>query len=215
MTSTLGVRHAEFSLNFSLPGALETPGFVARKAELSEIRAHLTNGDLRRYVVLQGLGGIGKTQLAVAYAVRHKDDYSAVLWLDASSSDSVVTSFVKIAKHILRAYPNTTRLASLNFEKDLDDVMDGVRAWLSLPMNTRWLLICDNYDNPRVLGNADMAAVDLVQYLPEDYQGSVLITTRSSQVTFGHCMQIKKLDVRDGLKILEHSSRRGELTAGE
>ncbi|KAI9763143.1 MAG: hypothetical protein M1840_000908 [Geoglossum simile] len=70
-------------------------------------------------------------------------------------------------------------------------------------------MIYDNYDNPRLASNKDPAAVDITKYLPEAYQGSVLITTRSSQVQIGHPMQVTKLgDLRDSLKILSNASCR-------
>ena len=52
--------------------------FVAREKELEEIHAALTGNSRRRTVILYGLGGIGKTQLAIVYARRHKDSYSAI-----------------------------------------------------------------------------------------------------------------------------------------
>jgi MoxR-like ATPase len=51
---------------------------VARKTELIEIHKSLSGDGSRRAVVLHDLGGIGKTQLAAAYAKRHKDDYSGI-----------------------------------------------------------------------------------------------------------------------------------------
>jgi hypothetical protein len=57
--------------------------------------------------------------------------------------------------------------------------------------------------------NTDPAAVDIRKYLPESYQGSVIITTRSSEVKIGHRIQIRKLeDVCDSVKILLTASRR-------
>jgi hypothetical protein len=43
----------------------------------------------------------------------------------------------------------------------IDEVIDAVKVWLSLPNNTRWLMIYDNYDNPKLAGNTDPAAVDI------------------------------------------------------
>lgn len=96
--------------------------------------------------------------------------------------------------------------------KNLDDVIDAIKAWLSLSYNTRWLMIYDNYDNPRLASNKDPAAIDITKYLPEAYQGSVLITTRSSQVQIGHLVQVTKLgDLRDSLMILSNASRKDGL----
>jgi len=70
-------------------------------------------------------------------------------------------------------------------------------------------MIYDNYDNPRLPGKTDPAAVDIRKFLPESYQGSIIITTRSSQVRFGHSIQIRKFkDVHDSLEILSNASRR-------
>jgi hypothetical protein len=94
-----------------------------------------------------------------------------------------------VAKQILRQHPLASRLSSVDVKENLDKVIDSVKAWLSLPNNTRWLIIYDNYDNydnPKLPDNADPAAVDIRKLLPESYQGSVIITTRSSQVEIGH-----------------------------
>jgi hypothetical protein len=170
----------------------------------------------RRTIVLHGLGGIGKTQLTVAYAKRHKESYSAVFWLNIKDEDSLKQSFAKVAKQILREHPLASRLSSVDIKENLDEVIDAVKAWLSLPNNTRWLMIYDNYDNLKLANNIDPAAVDICKFLPESYQGSVIITTRSSQVRIGDSIQIRKLgNVCDSLKILLNASRREGLINGE
>ena len=183
---------------------------MAREDELAEIHRTLLRGDgTRRTVVLRGLGGIGKTQLTIAYANRHKDNYSAVFWLNIKDEDSLKQSFAKAAKQILREHPSASRLRSVDIKEDLDEVIDAVKGWLSLRNNTRWLMIYDNYDNPKLAGNKDPAAVDIRKFLPESHQGSVIITTRSSQVKIGHPIQIRKLgDVHDSVKILLSTSGR-------
>jgi hypothetical protein len=211
------VNHQEsFLIPFSLAEVSETEHFVARQEELAEIFMALSDngGDgSRRTVVLQGLGGIGKTQLAVAFAKLHRADYTAVLWLNIKDEDALKQSFARIARQILRAHPSASRLMNVDTNQNLDEVVDAVKAWLSLPDNTRWLMIYDNYDNPRVPGNQDLAAVDIRKFLPESYQGSVIITTRSSQVRIGHPIRICKLeDIHDSLAILSNTSRRSGLT---
>jgi hypothetical protein len=189
---------------------------VAREEELAEIHTKLSGDGSRRTVVLHGLGGIGKTQLSVAYTKRHKDSYSAIFWLNIKDEDSLKQSFAKAARQILREYPSASQLSSLDMKGNLDEVVDAVKAWLSLPQNTRWLLIYDNYDNPKLPRNTDLTALDIGKFLPESYQGSVIITTRSSQVTIGHLIRIRKLEnVRDSLKILSNVSRREGLIDGK
>lgn len=150
----------------------------------------LNSDDSRRTVVLHGLGGIGKTQLTVAYVKRYKDNYSAIFWLNIKDENSLKQSFVNTAKQILREHPLAIRLSSVDMKGNLDEVVDAVKAWLSQPKNTRWLMIYDNYDNPKLLGNMDLAAVNISKSLPESYYGSVIITTRSSQVKIGHLIRV-------------------------
>jgi len=188
---------------------------VAREDELREIHKALSGDGSRHIVVLHGLGGIGKTQLAIAYAKRHKDNYSAIFWLNIKDEDSLKQSFARVARQILREYPLAHGLSTIDM-KNLDNVIDAAKAWLSLPYNTRWLIIYDNYDNPRLASNTDPTAVDITKFLPEVYQGSVLVTTRSSEVEIGHLRHVTKLgDVRDSLKILSNASRREGVLDGK
>jgi hypothetical protein len=212
----IGIRHKDFSVAFSLSDVSEIEHFVAREEELAEMHRTLSGDGSRRTVVLHGLGGIGKTQLTIAYAKRHKDNYSAVFWLNIKDEDSLKQSFGKVARQILREHPSARRLSSVDMKENLEEVVDAVKAWLSLPNNTRWLVIYDNYDNPKLPGNTDPTALDIRKFLPESYQGSIIITTRSSQVKIGHPIRIRKLkNVLDSLKILSNASRREGLVNGE
>ena len=188
---------------------------MAREDKLRDIHEALSGDGSRHTVVLYGLGGIGKTQLAIVYAKQHKDNYSAVFWLNIKDKDSLKQSFAKVAKQILQEHPSVSRLSSVNV-KNLDKVIDAVKTWQGLPYNTRWLMIYDNYDNPKLASNKDIAGLDITKYLPEAYQGSVFVTTRSSEVEIGYLIHVTKLrDVRDSLKILSNTSHREGLTDGK
>ncbi len=116
----------------------------------------------------------------------------------------------------MQEHPSPSRLSAVDEKGDLDEVVVAVKRWLSLPKNTRWLIIYGNYGNPKLPGNPGRTAVDIRQFLPEAHQGSIIITTRSSQVKIGHRIQVRKLeDVRDGLEILSHASGREKLMEGE
>ena len=101
MLTRVGIKREDFSVGFSLFNVPEIEHFVAREEELGEMHTHLNSDGSRRTVILHGLGGIGKTQLSVAYAKRHKDSYSAIFWLNIKDKDSVKQSFAKIARQIL------------------------------------------------------------------------------------------------------------------
>ena len=117
----------------------------------------------------------------------------------------------------MRDHPSARRLSSVDIKENLDGVIDAVKEWLSLPNNTRWLMIYDNYDNPKLPGNCtDPAAVNIRKFLPESYQGSVIVTTRWSQVEIGHSIRIRKLEnVLDSVEILSNASRREGLIDGK
>jgi len=189
---------------------------VAREDELSEIHKTLQGDGSRRVVVLHGLGGIGKTQLSIAYAKRHKDSYSAIFWLNIKDEDFLKQSFAKLAKQISREHPSAILSNNVNMNQNLNEVVDSVKSWLSIPNNTRWLMIFDNYDNPKLFGRTDPAAVDIRSFFPESFQGSIIITTRLSEVRIGHRIQIRKLgNIDDGLQILSNASGRQGLIIGK
>jgi Cdc6-like AAA superfamily ATPase len=199
----------EFLVSFSLADVTETEQFVAREDELKQMHNILCGDGTRKTAVLHGLGGIGKTQLTVTYAKRYKDSYSAVFWLNIKDVDSLKQSFVNIANQILQDHPSASQLSGLDLNGNIDEVVDAVKRWLSLPKNTRWLLIYDNYDNPKIPSVKDDRAIDVRQYFPRSHQGSIIITTRSAQVKLGHQIPVKKLtDMKDSLQILAIASGR-------
>jgi hypothetical protein len=104
----------------------------------------------------------------------------------------------------------------MDINQNLDKVVDSIKSWLSLPNNTRWLIIYDNYDNPKLSSRTDATAIDIRKFLPESYQGSIIITTRSSEVRIGYSIQIRKLgNIDDGLAILLNISRQQGLITGK
>jgi tetratricopeptide (TPR) repeat protein len=225
-SATSGV---SFSLAFSLSNVREVQYFVARREELDEMHKILGNGTGRRTVVVHGLGGMGKTQLAVAYAKRHRDEYSAIFWLDARDEASLKQGYAQITRRILAKHPPIASLRTALGSEDLDETVRAVRQWLDNPKNNRWLIIYDNYDNPALGevgrgkerqgdGSAEVAIkpYDIRPFLPETHHGAVLITTRSSRVELGHAIPLRKLaDVKDSLDILFHTSGRPEALEGK
>ncbi|KAJ6789848.1 hypothetical protein PWT90_07057 [Aphanocladium album] len=202
----------DFLITFSLSEAPEIQTFVARTDELGEMRSALSSDGSRRTVTLHGLGGIGKTQLAVAYIKTHRDEYSAIFWMNIKDENVVKQSFAKVSKQILQQHPGARYLDQLGSESDSKEVVEAVKAWLSLPGNTRWLIVFDNYDDAKMADEENATGVDIRQFLPSAHQGSVIITTRLSNVDMGHSIRINKIDsVEDNLKILSSTSGRRNL----
>lgn len=159
---------------------------------------------------------MGKTQLALAYAKRYKDSYSAIFWLNAKDENSIIGDFLKMARVIQRDHNSVAIPSTGGTEDAIKATIDAVKDWLSRRNNTRWLLIFDNYDTPFLPGSEDPAAIDIRKYLPDVQQGCILITTRSSRVQIGTLINIKKLaSESESLDILLASSKRLGLKNGK
>jgi transcriptional regulator with XRE-family HTH domain len=117
----------------------------------------------QRPQVLTGVGGVGKTQIAVSYAYRYQREYHTIIWLNASSLTELTSEFARIAE-VLR----------LVEEKDIGDqrkMIAEAKTWLSSKYLTRWLLIFDNVDSPEIVHG-------IVSLLPQNYYGHVLLLSR-------------------------------------
>jgi shikimate 5-dehydrogenase len=62
---------------------------VGRSDDLAAFYQELQHDSSRKTVVVHGLGGMGKTQLALVYAQRYKHEYSAVFWVNSKSKDTI------------------------------------------------------------------------------------------------------------------------------
>jgi tetratricopeptide (TPR) repeat protein len=107
---------------------------------------------------ISGLGGIGKTQTAIAYAHRHRAEYKAVLWVVAESRESLISDFVALA--------SVLNLPERNVQEQ-NLVVAAVKRWLDA--NSDWLLILDNADEPKLIE----------EFLPKNSKGHILLTSRA------------------------------------
>jgi hypothetical protein len=189
--------------------------FVGRDEELDRIHQELQYNGSRRTAVVHGLGGMGKTQLVLAYAQRHRDEYLAVFWINSKDVDTLKQGYAAAARRIYREHPSLLHLKTVAKGGNLDDAVEAVKRWMSHPQNNRWLVIYDNYDTPQLPGNNEPGTFDIRPFLPEAYHGTVLITTRSSQLRLGPLIAVKKLQsIEHSLEILSHASGRDKLSSG-
>jgi tetratricopeptide (TPR) repeat protein len=139
------------------------PYFAGRELVLAELTARLTTPETTsRRVALTGLGGVGKTQLAVEYAYRHRADYDLVWWVRGEQPTSLLGDYAVLAvQHPLAAD------LDLREGGPQEAVVAQVRGWLEL--HRRWLLVLDNVEEPQ-------AVADL---LPRSATGHVLLTSRA------------------------------------
>jgi hypothetical protein len=145
------------------------------------------------------MGGIGKTQLAIAYVVSGRGSYSSVLWLNAESAAALKDSFRLIAGYIFD-------VEELGVLKD-EEVLRRVHQWLCAPQNTSWLVVFDNYDDP------DQFQID--RYYPPASHGAILVTTRRPDLLSGTHLHVKPFqDIKDSLAILQSRSKRDNIHEG-
>src|SRR5438876_426305 len=92
------------------------PFFTGRDQVLAHLHTALTSkptlAALTQSYSLHGLGGIGKTQLAIEYAYRHRSEYKAVLWVEAETQASLTSSFVALAGLLALPGPQSLRSAT-------------------------------------------------------------------------------------------------------
>ncbi|KAF3029576.1 hypothetical protein E8E12_000791 [Didymella heteroderae] len=205
---------ASFTVQFSVPEVSHVERFVGRQEQLDAIHQELQHDGSRKTVVVHGLGGMGKTQLALEYAQRHRNEYSAVFWVNSKSEDTLKQGYAAAAGRIYCEHPSLVHLKAVAEQSNLGEAAEAVKQWLSSAGNDRWLFIFDNYDTPKLPGRDEAGTFDIRPLLPRAHHGAVLITTRSSQLQLGRPVAVKKLqNIEHSLEILSQASRRNGLGA--
>jgi tetratricopeptide (TPR) repeat protein len=165
--------------------------FTGHEDTLRRLHQALSNVDtavgLTQPQGISGLGGIGKTQLAVEFTYRYGMEYEAVFWLRADSIPALFFSFAQIAR--LLQLPERQ-------EQDQRMIVEAVLRWLRL--HTRWLLVFDNMD--------DLAQAR--QFLPSAGPGHIIFTTRAHAAEGFARLEIAQMDAETGALLL---LRRAEL----
>ncbi|MFF4745691.1 FxSxx-COOH system tetratricopeptide repeat protein [Streptomyces chengbuensis] len=133
--------------------------FTGRDAALRELRQRLTSMDDVATLAVHGLGGVGKTQLAVEYAYRYLSKYRFVAFVDAEHPDLVAAQFVSLAGEL--------GLAEVNSDQAIPRVYGTLRD------RRPWLVVFDNGERPGTLTHA-LPSGDLAG------NGHVIVTTRVS-----------------------------------
>ncbi|RYP35697.1 hypothetical protein DL768_010977 [Monosporascus sp. mg162] len=133
---------------------------------------------------LCGLGGIGKTQIALAYVYWLQEAYTnvSVFWVHGSNVERFQESYASIAQEC--QVPG--------YDDPEVDVLPLVEKWLERKDRGRWLMVIDNADDTQLFSGQE----GLEQHIPECTHGSVLVTTRNKQVGLRLTKGRQPLEVR-------------------
>ena len=228
------VVNQELQISYSIPMRLPfraNGNFTGRDRELAEIHKVLQSAEpnlaisCQKVMALHGLGGIGKTQLAIQYAYIHQNDYTSIWWVDASTTQTLSEGFLGIAQQLLSYHakkataslkPDNSQIAEalglppgavdhngkLTTSRDNTEiVVNAIIAWFAAEDNNKWLLIIDNYD--------DLRNVNIHDFLPPSSSGSILITSRSRDTgRVGKELEVQEVTEAEALEILRKNARR-------
>ena len=138
--------------------------FTGRTGLLDQLRRRLNRDEVTAVLphALQGLGGVGKTQLAVEYAYRESENYQVVWWIPADQPALVKASLAGLAPRL--------GLTGIPRDRQEDAVAAVIDALRRGDPYSRWLLIFDNADQPE----------SIREFFPAGQpHGHVLVTSRN------------------------------------
>jgi hypothetical protein len=160
--------------------------FTGRDAESKQVEACLVGStNERRVCVVHGLGGAGKTQLALKTIERTRDEWTYVIYVDASSRQSIETT--------LQDFAQVNRIG---------DTYEDTMKWLE-SRREQWLLVFDNADDP---------STNIHNFFPVGTHSSILITTRLTDLAVlaqgpGSVCRISSMNNGEALALLLRMAR--------
>ncbi|CAI7635713.1 unnamed protein product [Penicillium palitans] len=187
------------------------PDFVSRDAIIHQLDKRNSLPGSR--TVLVGLGGVGKSQLAIEYSyrVRCQSPETWVFWIHASNTVRFEQSMREIADQVKipdRRDPKTS-------------ILPLVESWLRDSKNGNWLLIIDNFDDDAILrkplapsqeglphSQANIPTKPLLLFLPQCSHGSIIFTSRNKDLAFkvvdpGDIIQIEPMNELEAVELLK------------
>lgn len=181
------------------------PDFVDRPEILAWVRDRCARPGARAALV--GLGGVGKSQLAIQYAHRVRDAATRtyVFWVHASTRARFEEAYRGLADR-------------LQLPERLDpkaDVLRLVNNWLCDERNGQWAIVVDNVDDvetffPSRQQGQESTPASLAAYLPQSRNVSILITSRSRGAAAGlaggyhNIREVLAMDKSQGLQLLHN-----------
>ena len=173
------------------------PSFVGRETILLKLLENIwpgTNRDDCQRTTIEGLGGVGKTQIALqaVHLVHEKHPDCSIFWVPAVDASNFENAYRDIGKQM--------KVEGIDEEKV--DVKRLVKTALERESSGSWLLIVDNADDVALL----FGDTRLSDYLPFSRKGSILFTTRNHKVAVrlqSNVIGVAEMDDREALDMLQ------------
>ncbi|VTT60621.1 unnamed protein product [Fusarium fujikuroi] len=179
--------------------------FIGRERVIADLRRLLFTDPDGQRVALYGLGGVGKTQIAIelAHIVKKQDqadqvgrNYS-VIWMPALSMASFEQACTKMISEFGIKRAND------------EDPKETFRRFLNSEKAGKWFLIIDNADKIETLYGTTEALGGIDKFIPESENGCILYTTRSREVAISvaqdNVVKLSEMDDKDAKALLQGS----------
>ncbi|MET9098605.1 MULTISPECIES: FxSxx-COOH system tetratricopeptide repeat protein [Streptomyces] len=168
------------------------PNFTGRVDLLERLGERLAEGTTTVLPeAIHGMGGVGKTQLAIEYAYRHQSEYDIVWWIPAERPGQIGQALVELAQRLGLVSSAEANIAG-------PAVREALREGRPY---SRWLLIFDNADSPERVRD----------YFPTGGSGTILVTSRNRRWSVvGPSLEVDVFTREESKQLLRRSSAYGE-----
>ncbi|MYW64023.1 tetratricopeptide repeat protein [Streptomyces sp. SID8379] len=149
---------------------LRNTSFVGRTALLRAVEEQLGSQDTAAVLphALHGMGGVGKSQLALEYIYTHQQDYKVICWIAAERESLILAGLATLAAR-LRLFPGGDDAGGAPAANTaVPAVLEALRT--GAPYDN-WLLVFDNAENLDVVRN----------YFPTNGPGKIIVTSRNRE----------------------------------
>ncbi|MFF4833083.1 FxSxx-COOH system tetratricopeptide repeat protein [Streptomyces sp. NPDC001315] len=182
---------------------LRNTSFVGRQALLRAVEEQLESQDTAAVLpnALHGLGGVGKSQLALEYVYTHQHDYNVICWIPAERESLILAALASLATQLGVAPSGQDSLGAPAANTAVPAVLEALRT--GTPYDN-WLLVFDNAEDVEAVRN----------YFPANGPGKVIVTSRNrAWERVATSLPVNVFDREESIELLQ--KRSPDLTADD
>ena len=167
------------------------PVFTGRRELLEQLERRLQTQSVAAVLpqALHGEGGVGKSQIAIEYAYRHRTDYDVIWWIPSERPAQILASVIELGNRL-----------GLEVGNEVITAVPRVRAALRAGTPySNWLLV---FDNAETLENVR-------EYFPEAGTGRVLVTSRNQEWSqIAETLEVDVFSRSESIRLLQRRNPR-------